>query len=86
MTWSTDGIIYIDQDSLPSSDIYILFPYLFRAKRPKNLLGFQEFVEKISCMGLGHLIYQKPKTYICPAQVKKAKLSDTSGANWWFLD
>jgi hypothetical protein len=89
LTWSTDGLIYIDQVSIPSTDIYVLFPYLFRAKRPKNLMGFDDFVEKINCMGLNHLIYQKPKFYNCSKSSAKKNVPTTKTndeTNWWFLD
>ena len=89
LTWSTDGIIYIDQVAIPSTDIYVLFPYLFRAKKPKDLFGFEDFVEKINCMGLNHLIYQKPKFYNCPKQSEKVEVLQTTKddkTNWWFLN
>lgn len=84
LTWSTDGIIYIDEVAIPSTDIYVLFPYLFRAKRPKNLVGFEDFVQKINCMGLNRLIYEKPKFYNCPKSSEKNSSKDST--NWWFLN
>ena len=85
LTWSTDGIIYVDEISIPSTDIYVLFPYLFKAKRPKNLLGFEDFVQKINCMGLYHLIYQKPKLYECSKSKNNPKPLENL-ANWWYLN
>ena len=37
LTWNSDGVIFVNQTSLPQSDIYILFPYLFKMKHPKTL-------------------------------------------------
>lgn len=88
LTWSTDGIIYIDEISLPSTDIYVLFPYLFKAKRPKNLFGFEDFVQKINCMGLNHLIYQKPKPYDCSKVTESTQKPTTTEnlTNWWYIN
>ena len=63
----------------------MLFPYLFKRKRPKNLSGFQDFVEKISDMGLDHLIVE------ASAPVRKKELSSGAGsnsissANFWYI-
>jgi hypothetical protein len=79
LTWNSDGIIFVDQVSIPDSNIYQLFPYLFKMKHPKNLCGFEDFQKKIFDMGLQHLIvkrYNKPQT----------KNSKEATMNWWFLD
>ena len=55
LTWSSTGIIYVDETSIPNSNIFELFPYLFRAKRPKGLIGFEDFCDKIVEMGLVRL-------------------------------
>ena len=82
LTWNSDGVIFIDQVSIPNSDIFLLFPYLFKAKHPKNLNGLQDFVQKIKEMGLDHLI---------TVGIKKSTKNQDSptktgeSVNWWFL-
>jgi len=51
-------------------------------KRPKNLEGFDDFVQKLDFMGLTHLIAVKPKkiTNLISSPSK------TSSQNWWYLD
>ena len=49
-------------------------------KHPKNMTGFDDFIQKINEMGLSNLILQKaPKV-----REKLSKLSGT-GPNWWYL-
>jgi hypothetical protein len=74
--------------SIPNSDIFVYFPYIFKAKRRKDLPGFQDFVQKIIDMGLSDLIYKKETNYYL---TKKTKPKEESSAekksiNWWFLD
>ena len=82
LTWNSDGVIFVNQTSLPQSDIYILFPYLFKMKHPKTLPGFDDFVEKIIDMGLGHLIVKKKGR---TANVSSIKSKTENSTNWWFL-
>ena len=90
VTWSSSGIIYIDGSSLPNSNIFDLFLYIFRAKKPKNLVGFSDFCDKIIEMGLGDLIYKKPKAYQAPQVQNEHEdtktANDAKKVNWWFLD
>jgi hypothetical protein len=81
LTWNSDGIIYIDQISLPQSNIFLLFPYLFKMKHPKDLPAFEDFRKKIHDMGLDHLIVKKYKEQ--PRQMTVAKKQTE---NWWYLD
>ena len=87
LTWNSDGVIFIDQVSIPQSNIFALFPYLFKHKHPKTLNGFQDFVQKIREMQLQHLIVTKTGQSISPqvsTQVSNADLSRNS-QNWWYL-
>ena len=81
LTWNSDGVIFIDQISIPNSDIFVLFPYLFKTKHPKDLKGFDDFIGKITEMGLSHLIVKKA---ILP-QKNLVKMKE-SKSNWWYLD
>jgi hypothetical protein len=83
LTWNSDGIIYVDQTSLPQSNIFLLFPYLFKMKHPKNLPAFEDFRKKIYDMGLDHLIVKK---YKAKAQSNQMSDSKKQSVNWWFLD
>ena len=83
LTFSTDGIVYVNKTSIPNSDIFYLFPYLFKSRRPKNLEGFEDFLNQIEEMGLSHLIKSSVPTHT------RNKILDitsaSSGPNWWYL-
>ena len=87
LTWNSDGVIFIDQESIPESNIFTLFPYLYKLKHPKDLNGFDDFVEKIEEMGLSDLIVKKDH-YL--ASIRKEKVSTPTVAkddstDWWYL-
>ena len=83
LTWNSDGVIFKDQTSIPQSNIFELFPYLFKHKHPKSLTGFEDFVEKIDQMGLSHLIV---KSISKPVNLKaKTETETSSSKNFWFL-
>ena len=84
LTWNSDGIIFVDQISIPNSDIYIFFPYLFKRKHPKNLHGFEDFVQKIDQMGLGHLIVKGNQTKN-PKSSLSSSGEGSSRVNWWYI-
>ena len=89
LTWNSDGIIFVDQTSIPNSDIYILFPYLFKKKHPKNLCGFQDFVQKISEMGLDHLIVESfspvRKKEFSSERASSSEQSSKQSSNYWYI-
>jgi hypothetical protein len=82
LTWNSTGTVFVDEIAVPNSNMFLLFPYLFKAKRPKTLNGFQELFNKINEMGLEKLIYKKPATYKVHKKDDKNKMTE----NWWFLD
>ena len=55
-SWNSDGTIFIDGESLPLSNIFILMPELFKSNPNKELPGFYEVVKQLANLGLGHLI------------------------------
>ena len=90
ITWTGDGTLLIDQVSIPKSNIFVIFPLLFKAsKRAIQLPGFEDLVLKINEIGLDHLIKCKvaqPK-FAPKKSVTSSLTSDTSKSKtkWWFL-
>lgn len=82
LNFSTDGVIYINKTSIPNSDVFHLFPYLFKTRHPKNLEGFEDFLRQIDEMGLTHLI-KSPVHKSTVTKTQEAAMS--SGLNWWYL-
>lgn len=54
-SYNSKGEVYIDQTSVPNSDMFIIFPELFERKQ-KSVPGLSEVATKIAFLGLGHLI------------------------------
>lgn len=70
LTWNSSGILYIDQDPIPNTNFFLLFPLLFKLNKIK-LAGLNELVEKIKEMGLGDHIYRKIKSQTNLLESKK---------------
>jgi hypothetical protein len=71
---------------MPEANMFKLFPYLFRAKRPKGLVGFEDLFQKVIEMGLSDFIYKKPNTFKAPSANEKSEKKDFKDNNWWYLD
>ena len=82
LNFSTDGIIYINKTSIPNSDVYHLFPYLFKSRHPKTLDGFEDLLNQVHEMGLSHLI-KNPAAKSTITKTQSVVMS--SGPNWWYL-
>ena len=90
VTWDSSGTIFLDQNSLPSSNIFKIFPYLFkRVKAAQSYPHLIELATKIASLGLGHLINKRltlglnrkkavENQDFLHKQIKTAK-------HWWYL-
>lgn len=89
ITWDSSGIVYIDETSIPQSNIYKIFPKLFKKGDPKRLPGYNEVRSKLKQMGLNHLIHAtdtKPfskkmseENLIGEGEPSKVKMQ------WWYI-
>jgi hypothetical protein len=90
ITWDSNGTIYIDQHSLPDSNINVLFPKLFRkVGKPGEVLHLKEVASKIASLGFGHLINGRLTNGL---NRKKPLLNHDELAlkikahpNWWYI-
>lgn len=88
ITWDSAGVIYVNQTSIPDSNIYTLFPYLFRQKVPKDILnkGFPDFLKKVIDMNLGHLLNCNIRSILGNPSLKIKNESSLPLSNkWWKL-
>ena len=89
INFNGSGELYIDSESVPSADIFVIFPELFVRKHKKALPGLSELATKIASLSLGHLIskgitkgLKRPRNY---------KLHETTThslkefKNWWYM-
>ena len=87
VTYDSSGVIYIDTVAIPHSDIFVYFPYLFKAKHRKNLIGFSDFKQKIIDIGLSNLIFKSERNFEVRSYDKKHETStNDKEINWWFID
>jgi hypothetical protein len=59
LTWNSSGIIFIDQVAIPGSNLFTLFPLLFKLRRSEKLIGLNDLIQKIDEMGLSSYIVHK---------------------------
>ena len=89
VTWMPNGTLLIDQISIPQSNIFFIFPLLFKSSRlPKDVPGLNELLLKINEMGLGHLIKVQPrqiKLKRSKVSLKSVSPSHSRQTKWWYL-
>jgi hypothetical protein len=88
ITWNSDGVIFINQDSLPNSNIFILLPELFKKNPNKKLPGFYEFTSEIATLGYGHLIEKgvlRGLQRSAPIERQNELYEGIKTENWWYI-
>lgn len=82
VNFDTSGTIFINGESIPSSNIYKVFPALYKSHLKKQLPGFHELVKKLQEMNVDHFVTNlKAKNVTIKVQSK----SVSKGGNWYFL-
>jgi hypothetical protein len=89
ITFNSAGTIFIDQVALPSSNIFEIFPILFKRKNLKRRIpGLNDFLEKLQELGLNHLVLLN-KITTKTNQNQKKNLEDhglkNEASNYWYL-
>src|SRR6266853_661116 len=64
ITFNSNGVLIIDGQSIPNSNIFILLPEVFKASRNLKLPGFIEFCSELIDLGLGDLLNKKNISFI----------------------
>jgi hypothetical protein len=61
-TWNSNGTVFINQTAIPTSNIFEIFPTLYKVKKPLKIVpGLLECISQLNEMGLSNLIVQKEK-------------------------
>jgi len=89
-TWNSNGVIFINQTPIPNSNIFVLFPLLFKANvlNKKKYSGFEELVNKISDMNLEHLILKNKGKKMEKKSEKSediGKVKEQQKVQWWYI-
>jgi hypothetical protein len=90
ITWDSTGNIYIDQKSLPESNIFDLFPKLFRKTPNANkIINLKELASKISSLGLGYLLNARLTSGLSRKKPllthDEMFLKTKANPNWWYI-
>ena len=87
ITFNSAGTIFIDQVSLPNSNIFEIFPILFRKNSSrKKVPGLYDFIERLEQLGLAHLIsIGKKKTPESKKEQFEEKGLSKESSNYWYL-
>jgi hypothetical protein len=57
LTWNSSGVVFIDNISIPNSNVFMIYPHLFQKCLPKSQIpGLTEVIKKLEDMGLKKLI------------------------------
>jgi hypothetical protein len=90
ISWDKNGVIFLDQKSLPNSNIKELFPKLFQTvSNPSKQIYLNEVASKIATLGFGSLINRKlthgtiRKKPIPNHNELRAKIAALK--NWWYI-
>ncbi len=88
ITWNSNGVIFIDQVSIPNSNIFQIFHCLFSpACSSESKAGLDELVHKLKSLHLDHLISFETKNK-SPRDLSHTSNMTNSNMDelpWWFL-
>lgn len=90
ISWDKNGVVFIDHTSLTQSNIYEIFPKLFKfTKNYEKVFGLPEVITTIATLGFGYLIN---KHYLKGLSRHQRILNHDSiykeiksKKNWWYL-
>ena len=88
LTFDSFGRIIINGVGIPGSNIYVIFPLLFKNKKESSLIGFKELKKKIEDMGFGDDIKTQVGRGKEKAKFKQTVTFEPSSASyqpWYYL-
>jgi hypothetical protein len=91
LTWNSSGTIFVDQVAVPGSNLFTLFPLLFKVRRSEKLIGLNELIQKINDMGLSSYIVNenKLKRKLIDKDQESKKITKGAGESdefpWYYL-
>ena len=84
LTFNSNGTLFIDQVAIPNSNIFELFPLLFKTiKVSQKIPGLTDFCKKLTELGLSHLVSLKKLK-----KQNETKLTSSLSeieSNYWYL-
>lgn len=79
ITWDSKGTVYIDQISIPNSNIYTIFPRLFKRPLAQKVPGLIQIFEKLKVLGLSSLCGDH--------EIQSGQGSESKAVKnqWWYI-
>ncbi len=89
ITFDSFGRIILDGVGIPGSNIYVIFPLLFKHKKESSLIGFNELKKKIDDLGYSDYLKSqvgrgKVKSKTIPNQMLTFDPSSTATNQPWY--
>lgn len=84
ITFDSQGVIYIEGESIEGSNFFKFLPLLYKKRKPKKIQGFDEFLQKLLNMGLQNLFLLKQKQNPVISMPKNVETSNNDF--WWVLN
>jgi hypothetical protein len=84
LTFNSNGVILIDGVGIPGSNIFLLFPLLFK-KEKSSLIGLKELTNKINEMKLNSYIIEDASTKKPKIETKVGGNKDNTNTHWYYL-
>jgi len=89
ITYDSKGIIFIDGDSIPGSNIFTFLPILYKKSVRKTLPGFSDFLAKLNSLGL-QKYFVLEKNYKSKLHLKSSLQNELDAVkskqkSWWLL-
>ncbi len=96
ISWNSEGVIFLDETSIPNSNIYQIFPLLYsnsplsKSLDKPILNSLLELLKKIKELHLDHLILRKvpdsvEKVYKRENNLEELSSNDSDDYAWWFI-
>jgi len=81
ITFNSSGVLFLNGISIPNSNIFEIFPMLFKISKPSNTPGLLDIIKQIDSMKLSYLIVTKSKEPKKNQKEENMKISE----NFWYL-
>lgn len=88
INWNEDGVVTIDGEQIPGSNMRDIFRQLFSIKPDFNMPGYVSVTSALLDAGLGHLFRKKSFWFTCRRQnFKPVAFQDANqSSNWFFIN
>jgi hypothetical protein len=84
LTFDSKGVMLIDGVGIPGSNIFLLFPLLFKKEKP-SLIGLEELINKLTEMKLNSYILENSPRKKAKIETKTGGSNEIDNKHWYYL-